>query len=560
MHELKIRFMTKCNHFNRLGAMKLSLFVAILLLTINATINMIMWDTNNWQFERQPMLRLFAPYLLLLFGSIANTDGIVNLPKNFTNCIDNAFQMAYTHGKQHHPNILDANSYTCYLPNSVRLTFVKYLSAGGVGRTFLATIVTTNTGTSARDSVTNDNYNNRYVIKQSKDYQCEQLFIEYKNSKMFSDKLAADNSVGISYNINIPRIHPKIPFYCYYNDISKSKTCFMAQQFIDNSIPLSKFMDISYINNLKYVENREILIKKCYNDIITVHKWLQTQFSIFHDDMSVNNVLYDLQSKKCYLIDFDNMFKLHAHDDFIHKYIYTTTNRLSCKSYRCSLKRFYQKKHPIINQFTKKIATNQYQQSVEHEIIYHTNAVFFHAFVNFVLFDKIENKTITDMNVMKTMDAGFFDDAYDYQTSGNNKKLKLVNALKAIRKLNSEVINVRPYMFDRNTITNTKTGEEETALVRKNFDARAKYRRNNLVLHSFCKRYHIFKILHSIKSLVVEKQNFVDISKDHITNKGMFLWNLMIQLENETIDVSQVIDITNCDQNSDYYVLPEYSQ
>ena len=84
----------------------------------------------------------------------------------------------------------------CSLPNNITVSIMK-----SMGRVFICNII-------------DGNNNGTYLIKYSVgDKSCTQLWQEFINLKMFSQKLKHNSN---KTNINIANVHPTLPYYFFY--------------------------------------------------------------------------------------------------------------------------------------------------------------------------------------------------------------------------------------------------------------------------------------------------------------------------------------------------------
>ena len=115
--------------------------------------------------------------------------------------------------------------YSCVLPNNITVSILDTLGI----RALIVNITQLNID-NYNQIITkkkpiakhNNSYNyhtNTYLIKYTNGLQnCDKLWQEYTNLRRFSNNLILHNINNTQYhkNINIPRIHPNIPYYYYY--------------------------------------------------------------------------------------------------------------------------------------------------------------------------------------------------------------------------------------------------------------------------------------------------------------------------------------------------------
>eukprot|EP01084_Bolivina_argentea_P127925 226201_1 len=150
----------------------------------------------------------------------------------------------------------------CKLPNNITIIIDKEIGHGEIGSVWQTKIYYSNI------NISSNNYNyDIYAMKYS--IYCNGLSSEYKLLKHINK----NNNNKTNMNINIPLLHPFIPFYYFYtNTTYDDRLCFIFMQYLQNTLTLEQFSKSN--NILKSLSFNKIsggiisFILNCYSDII----------------------------------------------------------------------------------------------------------------------------------------------------------------------------------------------------------------------------------------------------------------------------------------------------
>eukprot|EP01083_Nonionella_stella_P206218 750242_1 len=270
----------------------------IALLTIISFLTFIIQDIDIiWPcLESQP---------ILLMKPINTT--LPLLSHDYTQCF-------YINHSAHYDYLHEQNHFTsriCTLPNDITITISQRISNGRAGTIYLTHI--------------NDK---PYVMKYSH-FFCDARQSEYNILK------ALDSTT----KINVPSIHPSIPYYRYTLDDSYlyPETCFFFMEYLANASELGQFLPSQTPQSLNEIDRGVIgFILHCYDDIMNAIDRMYHQANVFHNDLSDRNILVDMNNHKCFLIDFEQIFYFPQDLYKIYKKRHRKQKRFKCKVWWCS--------------------------------------------------------------------------------------------------------------------------------------------------------------------------------------------------------------------------------
>eukprot|EP01083_Nonionella_stella_P099804 280723_1 len=180
----------------------------------------------------------------------------------------------------------------CQLPNNVTINISRKLSTMHPRSAIYLTHIYDES----------QQYYDLFLMKY-RHHKCTQLQTEYTILKtLYSDNIT---------KINIPSVHSTIPFYYYTKRKHHGKTCFFFLEYMENTNTLPQFMISQTQQSLNTIDGGVIpFILNCYDDVMNVVHRIYDQLDGFHNDFHERNILVDVNTHKCLLIDFEDLFYL----------------------------------------------------------------------------------------------------------------------------------------------------------------------------------------------------------------------------------------------------------
>eukprot|EP01083_Nonionella_stella_P172274 590661_1 len=200
----------------------------------------------------------------------------------------------------------------CQLPHNITVKISRKLAKGKIATAWLTAVSFYK------------HHSTEYAMKYVQGSFCVGLKYEY----LF---LRSIEKAAKITNINVPKLHPTIPFYEFHITPEARRSCLLFEEYVPNSVQLRVFPQ-QFKNhwNISTAMGGEAVrfIMSCYDDLMNVIRTIYDETHRFHNDMHNKQIMVNTENHKCYLIDFQYVFKLSQ--------IYTRTTKFKCKWHICS--------------------------------------------------------------------------------------------------------------------------------------------------------------------------------------------------------------------------------